>query len=76
MKFFDKIPLWLLLVATLTLGLAPFQPQPHLMEKMSMLMQGQLVQPIDMIDLLFHGIFPLLLLLKLIRKAQLSYKAK
>jgi len=74
MKFFDKIPLWLLLVPTLTLGLAPFVPQPHLVEKLTMLVHGQLVQPIDMFDFLLHGIFPLLLLLKLIRKIQLNYK--
>ncbi|NOZ53273.1 MAG: RND transporter [Gammaproteobacteria bacterium] len=76
MKLFDKIPIWLLLVPALVLGFAPFQPQPHLVEKVIMLMQGQLVEFIDIFDLLWHGVFPLLFLVKLIREIQLVYSAK
>jgi hypothetical protein len=65
----DKIPLLPLLVGALLLGAAPFVPEPHLVEKLRMLMAGELVRPIDIFDLLFHGLLPLLLLLKLGRMA-------
>lgn len=44
----------LLVVACLTLGLAPFAP-PHLFEKIGMLARGELVRPIDIFDLFMHG---------------------
>lgn len=65
----DKIPVLPLLVGALLLGAAPFVPEPHLVEKLRMLMAGELVRPIDIFDLLMHGILPLLLLLKLGRMA-------
>lgn len=59
-----KMP-WLLLIAgSLTLGLAPFVPQPHLFEKIQMLFNGNLTNIVDIFDLVMHGIFPLLLILK------------
>ena len=61
-KLFDRIPLSLLIVLCLTLGLAPFTPQPHLWEKLGMLASGNLTEPLDMFDLLLHG-FPWLLLM-------------
>ncbi len=65
----DKIPLLPLLVGALLLGAAPFVPEPHLAEKLRMLMAGELARPIDVFDLLLHGALPLLLLLKLGRMA-------
>jgi len=44
-----------LILLCLTLGLAPFVPQPHIVEKLRMLFAGQLVRPIDIFDLLFHA---------------------
>jgi len=44
-----------LIVLCLTLGLAPFVPQPHVVEKLRMLVAGTLVRPIDIFDLLMHG---------------------
>ena len=41
-------------LACLTLGLAPFTP-PHIVEKLGMLAAGKLVKPIDWFDLFFHG---------------------
>jgi hypothetical protein len=55
MRFLDKIPLSLLIVLSLTLGLAPFVPQPHLLEKLLMLFSGDLVKPLDVFDFLLHG---------------------
>lgn len=51
----DRIPLSLLIVLCLTLGLAPFSPEPHLWEKLKMLAAGELTRPIDIFDLLLHG---------------------
>ncbi len=70
----QKIPWWLLIVGSLTLGLAPFQPVPHLVEKLSMLFQGTLHRPVDIFDLLLHGAFPVLLIVKTIFFARRSGK--
>lgn len=45
----------LLIPLALLLGLAPFYPQPHLVEKFGMLLNGTLQRPIDIFDLLWHG---------------------
>lgn len=60
-KLFERIPLSILIVLCLTLGLAPFTPEPHLWEKLRMLASGKLTKPLDIFDLLLHG-FPWLLL--------------
>ncbi|MCK5719357.1 MAG: RND transporter [Thiomargarita sp.] len=60
----EELPWNLLIFGSLTLGLAPFFPEPHLIEKVRMLFQGVLSRPIDIFDLVMHGIFPLLLTLK------------
>ena len=54
----------LFLIGSLTLGLAPFTPMPHLFEKFGMLFAGELTQPVDMFDLLIHGTFPALLIIE------------
>jgi hypothetical protein len=69
MSLFDQIPLPLLIVACLTLGLAPFFPEPHIWEKLKMLAAGDLVKPLDMFDLALHGLPFVLLALKLVRLA-------
>ncbi len=67
MKLIDKLPLTALILVALTLGLAPFSPQPHIVEKLGMLFDGSLSRPIDIFDLLLHGAPWLLLILKLFR---------
>ena len=69
MAWLDVIPLWLLVVLSLTLGLAPFYPEPHLWEKLKMLVAGNLTRPLDIFDFLYHAAAPLLLILKLMRMA-------
>ena len=69
MKWLDSLPLVLLVVAALTLGLAPFTPEPHLVEKLRMLVEGDLAKPIDLFDLILHGTPWLLLVAKLARLA-------
>jgi hypothetical protein len=39
----------------LTLGLAPFVPEPHIVEKLRMLFTGELRRAIDIFDLALHG---------------------
>lgn len=68
-RWLDAIPLGVLLAASLTLGLAPFVPQPHLTEKLAMLMAGTLTRPVDIFDLAMHGAPWLLLAAKLLRMA-------
>ena len=65
-KLFDRIPLSLLIVLCLTLGLAPFSPEPHLWEKLKMLAAGELTRAIDIFDLTLHGAPWLLLIGKLL----------
>lgn len=62
----DKLPWSVVVVACLTLGLAPFAP-PHLWEKLQMLARGQLVRPIDWFDLFLHGAPWALLMAKVIK---------
>ena len=65
--FLDKIPYTLLIIAALFMLLAPFQPMPHVIEKMIMLKNGVLKKPIDIFDLIFHLTPLLILILKLYR---------
>jgi len=67
MEFIDKLELRFLIMASLLLGLAPFVPEPHVWEKLKMLVDGSLTRPLDMFDLLLHGTPWLLLGLKLFR---------
>ena len=67
MRWLDRIPFWLLAVTCLTLGLAPFVPEPHVWEKIRMLAAGDLRRPIDVFDLVLHGAPWLLLVAKLAR---------
>jgi hypothetical protein len=45
----------LLVPVALLLGLAPFYPRPHIVEKLRMLMAGTLKRPIDIFDLCWHA---------------------
>jgi hypothetical protein len=65
-NLFYRISLPLLIVLCLSLGLAPFSPEPHLLEKLRMLATGDLTKLVDIFDLLLHGTPWLLLGIKLI----------
>ena len=71
MSYLDQMPLTFLVFLALTLGLAPFVPEPHIWEKLKMLAAGTLHRPIDIFDLLLHAVPWLLLLAKLARMAVL-----
>lgn len=69
MRFIDGMPLVHAVLIAATLGLAPFTPVPHVIEKIGMLAAGALVKPIDIFDLLLHGLPWVLLGTKLGRMA-------
>ena len=50
-----------LIPMVLLLGFAPFFPQPHIVEKIRMLIAGTLKRPLDIFDLAWHT-WPFLLL--------------
>jgi hypothetical protein len=60
----DQLNWGMVIVLCATLGLAPFSP-PHIVEKISMLIRGNLIKPIDWFDLFFHGIPWIILILKI-----------
>jgi hypothetical protein len=68
LKLLDRLPwIWLLLLAG-WLAIAPITPEPHLVEKLRLLAQGELVRPLDVFDLAMHATPLLLVLLKLWRQ--------
>ena len=67
MAWLDDISLFMFVFLALTLGLAPFVPEPHLFEKTRMLFAGTLVRPMDIFDLFLHAAPFALLALKLAR---------
>ena len=67
MAWLDRIPLAPLALAAILLGLAPFVPEPHLVEKLRMLLHGELRRPLDIFDLLLHGTPLVVLIAKLAR---------
>jgi len=71
----ERIPLSLLIVLCLTLGLAPFTPEPHLWEKLKLLAAGELSRALDIFDLLLHG-FPWLLLIASLSMSLIAKSSK
>lgn len=69
LAFLDRVSILTLLIVALTLGLAPFVPEPHIWQKLKMLAAGTLTKPLDVFDLAFHGVPWLLLTAKLARSA-------
>lgn len=65
MKFISQIPWGLIIIACLSLGLAPFNP-PHVWSKFILLIHGELSAGVDLWDLFFHSVPWLLLVLKAI----------
>lgn len=63
--FLAKISYPVLILLTLLLGLSPFIPEPHLIEKLRMLGAGTLTRPLDIFDLFFHSLPAMLLGIKL-----------
>ncbi|MGB5157649.1 hypothetical protein [Desulfobacterium sp. N47] len=60
----DQLNWAVIIILCVTIGLAPFSP-PHIIEKLSMLIKGNLIKPLDWFDLFLHGFPWILLLLKI-----------
>lgn len=70
LMWLDRLPwIWLLLLGG-WLAIAPITPEPHLIEKLRLLMQGALVRPLDIFDLVLHAAPLLLVALKLWRQSR------
>ena len=54
MRFIRELPFSILIVATVLMLGAPFVPEPHLVEKVRMAMNGTLTRPIDLFDVVWH----------------------
>ncbi|MCB1738479.1 MAG: RND transporter [Gammaproteobacteria bacterium] len=67
MNLIDRFPLPSLVISAVLLGSAPFVPEPHLVEKLRMLVDGTLSRPLDIFDLVLHASLPILLIVRLIR---------
>lgn len=67
LKYIDKIPLLPLAMAAIFMSLAPFVPEPHLIEKLRMLSNAELTKGIDIFDLFWHSFLIVLLAIRLVR---------
>ena len=67
MQFIDRLPFSLLIVMTALMLAAPFVPEPHLVEKMRMMAEGTLNQPLDIFDVFWHLLPATLLTVKVVR---------
>ena len=54
MRFISELPFSILIVITVLMLGAPFVPEPHLVEKARMAMNGTLTRPIDIFDVVWH----------------------
>ena len=66
-SFIDKLNWGIIILLCVTMGLAPFSP-PHILEKLSMLIKGNLIKPIDWFDLFLHATPWIILILKAMAK--------
>jgi hypothetical protein len=67
LKYIDRIALGPLVIITLVMAFAPFSPEPHLVEKSRMLVNGELNKAIDIFDLFWHSFLIVILAIRLIR---------
>ena len=63
-KILDLFSFPVLIIISLFLGAAPIGSEPHLLQKLNMLMAGTLVKPLDIFDLLLHSTPIVFLILK------------
>ena len=68
MSWLDRFPLPWLVALALWMAVAPIVPEPHLVEKVRMLLQGTLQRPLDIFDLCLHLAPTLLLIWRLFRQ--------
>ena len=76
LKYIDKIPLLPLVMIAVMMALAPFAPEPHLVEKLRMLSNAELTRGIDIFDLFWHSLPIVLLVIRLIRYKKTTMAGK
>ena len=64
-RLIDRLPMVWVAVLAIWLAAAPMVPEPHLLEKWRMLLQGTLTRPLDVFDFFLHTVPLLVLLIKL-----------
>ena len=73
--YIDRTPLMVFIIIAATLGLSPFYPEPHIIEKLRMLATGTLTRPIDILDLFWHA-WPFALIVVKVARLASGHKAK
>jgi len=53
-NYINQVPWVVVVLLCITLGLAPYTPQPHIIEKLILLTNGELNSPVDIFDFLMH----------------------
>lgn len=66
MRLIRELPFSILIVVTVLMLGAPFVPEPHLVEKARMAMNGTLTRPIDLFDVVWHLLPAALLIWKIV----------
>lgn len=66
-RLLDSVSYPILIFIAAFMMLAPFSPMPHVLEKLIMLKNGELIRAVDIFDLFFHLIPTILLALKYFR---------
>ena len=66
----DKLPTFPTVVVGLWMGLAPFMPEPHLVQKFYMLINNEPFKLIDVFDVFMHGGIAAIAVLKVWRIMQ------
>ena len=66
-RLLDSISYPILIFIAAFMLLAPFSPMPHVLEKLIMLINGELIKAVDIFDLLFHLSGAILLSIKFLR---------
>jgi len=69
-KWLDRVPLSFLVFVSVLMALAPFVPEPHVWQKVKMLIAGTLTRPVDLFDLVWHVAPAVVLAMKLARIAR------
>ena len=78
MRFIREFPFSILIITTVLMLGAPFVPEPHLVEKARMAMNGTLTRPIDLFDVVWHLLPAALLVWKTVlwRRERAAAKAQ
>ena len=66
-RLLDSISYPILIFIAAFMLLAPFSPVPHVLEKLIMLINGELIKAVDIFDLFFHLSGSILLGIKFLR---------